>query len=167
MFDFISQYLWVVGLVFLLRCVPECERRAYGLANAGRLSAAEAASLTRFVWLSAGAIAVTTIIAQFTYAGPRGACALYADPLRPQALLAWVVLEIVLLRIGGFVVTRTGRAFLTRAWPAVTIILPLARVWPERAVVRQALSAWLAALLLGIPFVMAIVRPGSVMRCGP
>ena len=110
MFDFISQYFWIVGLLFLLWCVPECERRAYGLADAGRLSVAEAARVTRFVWLSALGITVTTIVAQFTYAGPRGPCAVYADPLRPQALLAWVVVEVVLLRIGSFAVTRTDRA---------------------------------------------------------
>lgn len=159
------DYAWIPGLAFIIWCVPRCERRAYGLVGAGLLSTSEAARLTRFLWFSVLAITVAVLTAQFTYAGGVGPCALFADPLRPGALMWWVVVEIVLVRAGSFAVTSAGRALLTRMWPALAISQPLSQVWRPRQVVPLLLSAWLAALFLGVMAWMAITRPGSVMRC--
>ena len=161
MYDLFKQYYWILLLPFPVLHAVRCEQRAYALAGAGLLSSTEAPRITRIVWLGALSLLAAMFLLQFSYS-PRGVCAWFAEPLRPAALIAWVLIGTYMLRIVSLAVTPVGSAFLTRAWPAAMTSTPLSRVWRRPQVVRSALLNTVGiALFLGGMIWFAIESPGA------
>src|ERR1041385_6676482 len=151
--NLLSRYSWLLGIVLVALYSRAWHARARLLIAAGRLSAADAARFRRLALFGAGCLIGAVALAQLTFRGAHAVCALYADPLRPPALVAWMLILGVLLRVGTLGLTRDGAAFLVRVCPALALSKPIDQEWTAsqvvvRTVLPAALFGFLFALLL-------------------
>jgi hypothetical protein len=106
-----------------------------------------------------------TALAHVTYRGEHGICALYADPLRPPALIAWTLILGVLVRFGTLGLTISGARFLARIWPALAVSKPLDQSWtPTQVVARSLLTMGVLGFLFGLLLWSSVARPGALIK---
>ena len=164
--NLLSRYSWIVGVLLLVLYARLMETRARLLVETGRLSLPEAKRLGQLVRYGCALIVFAIALAHITYRGEHGICALYADPLRPPALIAWTLILSVLVRFGTLGLTTSGARFLSRVWPALAVTKPLDQSWtPTQVVVRSTLTMGALGFLFGLLLWSSLFRPGTLIKC--
>jgi hypothetical protein len=164
--NLLSRYSWVVGTLLLWLYIRLMETRAQFLMEADRLSPSEAKRFRQLVLYGGALIVFAVALAHVTYRGEHGICTLYADPLRPPALIAWTLILGVLVRFGTLGLTAGGAHFLARVWPALAVLKPLDQSWtPAQVVARSLLTMGALGLLFGLLIWSSLVRPGTLIKC--